>query len=308
MESLYWDDFKRREIETVECIKNGSTIPVRRVAVFITELCNFKCSYCNVQFTSKFLSKARFEELLEQYGNTALFHITGGEPSVIKWLYPLIEERTDIRFHLNTNAYRLPPMNIQRLKVSLDTTDAQYFDSLVGVRGAFNRVVKNIKLKSSETITSVTCTLTKENYKSAPEFMAFCRQEFPDLYATFFSIYKGTNERFKINKADAEEFFNVVRPELEKEMDTESLNLFTETIDNKRRLITGKKFPEITLDTPCYLSLSERVISPEGNEYFCSHLYRDGILKAGKHKLCQYGCNRRLAKFNEDVADMLNEK
>lgn len=45
--SLYWDDFQKRIDEAKYSIHNGTEIPVRRVAVFITERCNMKCVYCN---------------------------------------------------------------------------------------------------------------------------------------------------------------------------------------------------------------------------------------------------------------------
>ena len=63
------------------------------------------------------------------------------------------------------------------------------------------------------------------------------------------------------------------------------------------------------MNSKCYLSMSERVISPSGQESFCSHLYRDGIMNTepNKHEKCKYGCNQRLVKFNEEVAFRLRE-
>ncbi len=126
----------------------------------------------------------------------------------------------------------------------------------------------------------------------------------------FFSIYKGSNPSFILSKWEVDDFFSYIKPQLQNEMDKESLSLFNETIDEKLRLLQGVRFPENDLNKPCYLSMSERVFDYKGNEYCCSHLFRDKILTQfnscdplsfKKHKKCLYGCNRRLIKFNEDV-------
>jgi len=306
MSSKYWDDFERRINETVNHIEYGDALPVRRVAVFSTNICNFKCSYCNVIQERGMIAKDEFTNIVDSHSD-AIIHITGGEPSIIPWLYDFIESRLDIRFHLNTNGYIMPPRNIKRLKVSFDSMDQTYFDQIVSKPGSFEKVVNNIKEASKHTITSLTCTLTKETYRDAPKFMSWCRDTFPDLYAVFFSVYKGVDPRFVFTDKDAEIFFSIVKPELEAVMDKESLELISETIDEKRRIMQNIRFPENKLDEPCYISMSERVYDFNGRQCHCSHLYRDNIFQIdpSKHMKCLYGCNRRLIKFNEDVKDRL---
>ena len=310
MSSKYWDDFERRIRETVDCIKNNKIIPVRRVAIFITNRCNFKCDYCNVFQTRKELTEEQFSQIVQEYGNKSILHITGGEPSIVKWLHPFIESKKGVRFHLNTNAFIPPPKNIQRLKVSLDSLDESYFDTITHVPGSFKKVIENIKIASKNVITSITCTLTKENYRQAPEFMKWCRSTFPDLYAVFFSVYKGDNERFVFTKEDSNNFFYHIKPLMEKYMDKESLNLINETIDEKKRVMQDVRFPENKAASPCYISMSERVFDFNGNMWNCSHLYRDNIFLKdnSKHDKCLYGCNRRLVAFNEEVEEKLKRR
>jgi len=90
---------------------------------------------------------------------------------------------------------------------------------------------------------------------------------------------------------------------LKKSLNPESLELINETIDEKLRLIQGVRFPENKRENSCYISMSERVISPSGEIFRCSHLYRDKInhKDSEKHEKCLYGCNRRLISFNEEV-------
>ena len=306
MTSKYWDDFEKRIDETVSCIKNDIEVPTRRVAVFITNKCNFRCKYCNVSFDDKEMTQKTFESLVEKYGKEALIHITGGEPSTVRWLYPFIDSCEGVRFHLNTNAFLTPPKNVKRLKVSLDTNNKQHFEHLVSHIASFDRVVNNIKEATENTIVSITCVLSKQTYLQAPEFMSWCREQFPKLYAVFFSCYKGTNEYFAMNEADAEHFFTKTKPKLEERMDVESLALFKETYDQKLRMFGNQRFPE-NKNSLCYLSMSERVIDYNGEVYRCSHLFRDGIKRntSEKHEKCISGCNRRLIKFNEDVENKL---
>lgn len=309
--SLYWDDFELRISETLKAIKENTKPKVRRVAVFITNKCNFRCAYCNTINKNQMMTESKFEDILDKYGKEAIIHITGGEPSMVPWLYSFIIKNGDkYRFHLNTNAYIQPPSgSIKRLKISLDHYKSEYWDRLVNKKGAFDRVIKNIKDASNKTLVSLTYTLTKENYKDAANFVRFIKQEVPNLYAIFFSVYKGNNINFQFNKVDAYIFFNSIYPELEDELNEESLNLIKETLDEKSRLIIGIRFPENDLNEECYLSMSERVFSPNGDEYCCSHLYRDNIFIKDpiKHNKCLYGCNRRLIKFNQEISNKLKD-
>jgi len=309
--SLYWDNFSERIDETVKAINEGTNPGVRRVAVFITDACNFSCAYCNKINEPKTMKKEDFERIVLDYGDDAIIHITGGEPSIVSWLYPFLEENgSKYRFHLNTNAYIRPPIGTKRLKISLDSHREDYWNSVVGKPDAFKKVVDNIKWACKNTVTSITYTLSHENYADAPGFIDFCKKEFDGLYAIFFSVYKGTKERFVFTQEDIEKFFVDVLPVMKEKLDPESLALLEETLDEKRRLIEGVRFPQNSPDKICYLSLSERVFDTSGNEYYCSHLFRDGILGASpiKHEKCKYGCNRRLVEFNEIVEREITAK
>jgi hypothetical protein len=135
----------------------------------------------------------------------------------------------------------------------------------------------------------------------------FANWAFPALYAVFFSVYKGTHPRFVFQQQHIDDFFEHVVPEMESKLKPESLALLRETMGNKQRLIAGVRFPDNDLNQPCYLSMSERVISPTGEEFTCSHLYRDGLKGDGVRKCgnCLYGCNQRLVDFNNFVASKL---
>jgi MoaA/NifB/PqqE/SkfB family radical SAM enzyme len=290
---------------TVDGLCNHKEIPTQRVCCFVTKQCNFRCAYCNMKFANIEMSESVFDSIVNKYPD-AIIHITGGEPSCVKWLYPYLESHKGI-FHLNTNAFIKPPQNIRRMKISFDTMNEHYFNILCHHKDAFKKVCEHIKYASSYATTSLTCVLTKENYKEAPNLMAWCLENFPRMYALFFSVYKGDNPRFVFDAQAIEYFFSKIKPDLEDRMDPESFALFRETIDEKFRIISGKRFPENDLNGPCYISMSEKIFDTDGSAYNCSHLYRDGIkhLDNKKHEKCLYGCNRRLVKFNQEVEALL---
>jgi len=149
--------------------------------------------------------------------------------------------------------------------------------------------------------------MTKDNYLQIPRFIDFANSEFPGVYAVFFSVYKGKNPRFMFTPSDIETFFSRIVPVMNKKLKGESLKLFQETMDEKRRIIEGTRFPENISGGTCYLALSERVFTESGKIEGCSHLHRDGVsCKPGRiHENCSYGCNRRLVAFNEYVAERL---
>ena len=146
------------------------------------------------------------------------------------------------------------------------------------------------------------CYPNKQTYLQTPELARFIFKTFPKIYALFFSVYKGNNPNFILSQQDIDSFYNDIRPKLE--LNNESLELLNETIDSKFRIEQGIRFPDNNIEEPCYLSMSERVIGVCGNEFTCSHLYRDGIFQIEpiKHKRCLYGCNTRLVKFNNDIS------
>lgn len=309
MSSKYWDDFERRARETALCLGLKTKPPVRRVAIFITNRCNFKCSYCNHTRSPATLDPETFYGLFARYGKDCIYHITGGEPSVVGWLYGAIQNLSmrGFNINLNTNCYITPPAYwVGRLKVSLDSFAKDECDRLYGVPGAFDIVCKNIKKASKECDLSITFTMGAHNYRKAPLFAWWSLREFPDQMATFFSIYKGDDPRYAWTDQTVEDFWTNCRPLMIEHMKgTESGELFEETCTDPRRIRQGTRFIENSdVGDTCYLSLSERVVSPTGKIYGCSHLYRDGVFTNNSRKdaKCQYGCNLRLVKFNEEVS------
>lgn len=344
--SKYWDLFEVRIDETVEAINKGEMPPLRRLSLHITNKCNMKCSYCNEVHTPKQLGEGLFLTLLEEYEamGGGVLHITGGEPSCVPYLWDVLAEAgtyKNVDIHVNTNLITDIPeaalKNIKRLKVSLDSHDAEYFNALVGVPNSHETVMKNLKLindlnaKGEGPIVSLTFTMTKQNYTHIPDFLEMYYRELPNIYAVFFSAYKGTTGHFAFDDNVVQDLFDNIVPKMNEIMeangDTESKFLFhasheKQTFDQETRFYENGYMP-------CYLQLSELCVNEDGSVANCSHLYRDGVgntdlnlhdttlpkaFRLAKkdygfkplHEKCKYGCNKKLVTFNKCVHENLN--
>lgn len=344
----YWDLFQLRKKETVEALKKGQLPPLRRLSLHITNKCNLHCAYCNEKHTARELPRWMFVKLVEEYAKMGggVLHMTGGEPMCVPWLQDEIircyEQYSCIDFHVNTNATmgtlsREFLRCVKRMKISLDTHEPKYFDELVGVKGSFANVMCNLDTLNAMVkegdehapTTSLTYTMTAENYKHIPGFMRMFHETFPELYAAFYSCYKGTDPRFSFKPEDVNYLFTNIVPQMEelwaKFGNTESKFLFhashdRSTFDEKERFALNK-------EQPCYLQLSEMVIDEDGFGSNCSHLFRDGVGKTEFNlrtmslmevfknlkmpymddmtplsDKCIYGCNKKLVRFNSDVS------
>jgi len=331
----YWDNFEERINQTVDAMIKGSNPLLGRIALHITSRCNFKCDYCNEHLNNSVLPMSLFLKIVNEYSQMGggILHITGGEPTAVKWLDEAIQNTSEnVTINLNTNCYRLLKRKtyefIDRIKVSLDTSNREYFDNLVHCSGAFDRIVANLWKLSEYNKTkdvSITFTLTRENFREVPEFLSWYYRKLSRVYAIFFSIYKGTDERFLFREDDQIAFWDDVVPKMKQVFkendDKESLWLFEHSY-NQNTLSTSCRYPE-NIEVPCHISKSELTINEEGNVWRCSHLFRDKVpcssyniknesleyihnnLIQIKYSQCLIGCNLKLIHFNQEVQEGL---
>lgn len=134
---------------------NNRFLSTLSVSFFITLRCNLKCSYCdNVVPNYPELSTDRVFDLLERIRpqNPGLY-ITGGEPLLRKDIKQILKKAKELRFKpllMITNALNLDK-NIDCLEyldyliVSLDSLNNNKWDNILGVNGASERIIRNIK-------------------------------------------------------------------------------------------------------------------------------------------------------------------
>uniref|UniRef100_A0A6M3KXH1 Putative radical SAM superfamily protein n=1 Tax=viral metagenome TaxID=1070528 RepID=A0A6M3KXH1_9ZZZZ len=294
---FFWDRMAERADETIKAIKSGTVPDIIRFAVHVTGRCNMRCRYCHDPKNNKVIDRELFRDICRRAGTKGVVHITGGEPMCVPWLEEEIQRQARYtRFAFNSNLLKLPRLEtakaLFRVKTSLDDLDAERWNSVVG-GPHFNTVVANIKAISRIVkYTSVSFTATHLNAARFKPFIAFCKEQFPDLYSISASFFKGNGE-LSLTLGDITLLFDAA----------EDLNEVSKMVFLETHTQQGNYFPE-NLEIPCYLSMTERLIDEYGREFYCSHLYRDRVEapgNPGNDPHCITGCNARFRKFNRLV-------
>ena len=284
--SNYWDDFQIRVNETIECIEKGFLPKLERLTVHLTENCNFRCEYCNMNFSKKTMDKSLAFKIVDDYvlmgGRT--IHFTGGEPSVVDYIEELFEysRSKGLIVSSNTNGFKkMNTDNIDKLKASFDTSDCETFNRTMGTT-CFEKVVENMKLYSEEMdekMLSITAVLNKKTYRTMLDLARFVQENFK-VYNLYFSNYKGRNKEFAFADEEIVDMFeNYIPLVLQYFKDTNNVYSF-----NQLSLYKEDDFRDVDCrfednkTVPCYIQLSELTIDVDGNCYDCSHLYRDGVV------------------------------
>ena len=145
----------------------------------LTRQCNAKCKHCIVDAGKSLddeLSTERIIRLIEEFADQGCQNIvfTGGE-ALLRREFPLFLEKTkglNLEIILMTNGLLLNDYSINILKlfdltlgISLDGPDAKTHDSIRGVDGLFDHLVKIIpKLKKAGIYTAISTTVMQSNF------------------------------------------------------------------------------------------------------------------------------------------------
>lgn len=341
----YWDDFETRTINTVATIKNNKRPNLSRLTVHLTEGCNFRCSYCNMDFSKKMrtMSEGTARMIVNEYANMGgkTIHFTGGEPSIVSYIETLLRLAKDrgLTTSMNTNAFhRIDTTHIDKLKTSFDFHDASKADISNGVGNSFSKVVENMKIYSVEmknkSCMSITAVLDKNTFRDMTKLATFVRQNF-SVYNLYFSNYKGSDPKSVFSTTEIELLFGIYIPatlaffkSVGDEYSYKQLSLYKPSDFEYR----PDRFKQ-NLTIPCYIQWSEMTIDVDGSCHNCSHNFRDGYkpykvnvkdktlndcfidLKTymvgndtniSEH--CLTGCNCNLMGFNKSVHNKLVEK
>lgn len=333
--SNYWDDFQNRVNSTIDCLAEGKMPNLERLTVHLTEQCNFRCSYCNMHFSSRTMPQALAFKIVDEYARMGgqIIHFTGGEPSIVPYINQLFEYAhvRGLQVSSNTNGFkRIDTRFVDKLKTSFDTPYAGIFNETMGVK-CFAEVVENMRYYSEtmkDKMLSITAVLNKNTYPDMLALAKFVQENFK-VYNLYFSNYKGSDPDFAFSDDQIKSMFTNHIPKV--------LEYFKETGNeySYKQLALYKPNDFINADCrfdenkvlPCYIQLSEMTIDVDGSCHNCSHLFRDKVkpsinvsvdnktvsecFKALKDELdghytclsdkCLNGCNTNLIGFNRAV-------
>lgn len=334
--SNYWDDFQGRVNSTIDCLSEGKLPNLERLTVHLTEQCNFRCSYCNMHFSSRTMAQALAFKIVDEFARMGgqIIHFTGGEPSIVPYINQLFEYAhiRGLQVSSNTNGFkRIDTRFVDKLKTSFDTPYAGIFNETMGVK-CFAEVVENMRYYSETMkgkMLSITAVLNKKTYPDMLALAKFVQENFK-VYNLYFSNYKGSDPDFAFSEDQIKGMFTNHIPRV--------LEYFKETGNeySYKQLTLYKPNDFINADCrfdenktlPCYIQLSEMTIDVDGSCHNCNHLFRDKVkpninvsvdnktvsecFKDLKDELggnyiclsdkCLNGCNTNLIGFNRAVS------
>ena len=162
--------------------------PLWRCELLLTDKCNFKCPYCrgmrdDLKGT---MSLERAREVIDLWADQGLRNIrfSGGEPTVYKFLPQLVSHahtRRIKRIAVSTNGsadieyYKhLIELGVNDFSISLDACCSSVGEKMCGgVKGAWEKVTKNIATLSTLTYLTVGVVFTEETLKQSLEIIEY---------------------------------------------------------------------------------------------------------------------------------------
>jgi len=171
---------------------NGKTSPPETVQIYPTNRCNLKCLFCYQQLQAydkaDMVTKGRWLEIAEELCGLGVKNILisgGGEPLTVESVtIPMMSifKKHSLKGRMIHNGVLWKEETIKEvikigwdnLIFSIDGPDAKTHDRLRGVKGAFNKALKNIKLfnkikkdlKTDKPTIETTTVLCNKNYNS----------------------------------------------------------------------------------------------------------------------------------------------
>lgn len=259
----------------------------------VTEKCNLNCSFCSYGYDKrKGNDELTFDEgkkLLNQASKLGVygFCFTGGEPFARKDIFDLIKyaKQKGLFVNLNSNgAYlekhseRILKSGLDSLTVSIDSLNPKVHDSMRGVSGCYNKILKGIeRLKRSRKKNGiklgVRLVISKENQE---EIFAFYknwkeRVDFVRFQPMFNSIIEDSN--FKVNESAKKNL--EVNPDIVKEQ-FDKIFKFDSSFDslyNRGIVKYYTNLEQLKKSNVCCAGNITLKVSAKGDVFMCSQMF-----------------------------------
>ena len=173
--------------------QNNAAVRPIFATIALNYRCNSRCSYCYIwQQQSDNAPLADLQRVIEQLANLGvlLISLTGGEPFLHPDLAHIVAHvrRTGRICSITTNGLLLRPAilralgeaGLNSLVISLDTINPRLYQAIRGV--ALSRVLQGLahaldeRERRPDLAVSLNCVISRANYQSIPELIAFCRE------------------------------------------------------------------------------------------------------------------------------------
>lgn len=170
------------------CKNATSASRMMRGELILTSACNFKCPYCRGQRKdlTRHLTLEEAKNIVSLWADDKLFAVrfSGGEPTVWKGLKELVsyaKERGIEKIAISTNGsasldyYKeLIEAGVNDFSISLDACCAAYGDQMAGgIKGAWEKVISNIKELAKLTYVTVGIVVTEDTLAQLKETVEY---------------------------------------------------------------------------------------------------------------------------------------
>ncbi|MGB8213422.1 MAG: radical SAM protein [Anaerolineales bacterium] len=271
-------------LETVMPFSARPTAPYR-LDLALTYRCNNDCAHCyNVEGRAlKELSIADWKRVLDKAWELGIPHIifTGGEPTLFADLPELVAhaEHNGQITGLNTNARRLSDAHyveklvaagLDHVQITLESSQAEIHDQMVGSRGAFPQTVQGLKnVLASPLYVMTNTTMLRTNIHTIPATLDFLADTGVPTVGLNALIYSGRGAAVGTGLADSEltDLLEVARQKTEKR--GQRLIWYTPT--------QYCNFDPMALDLGvkgCTAALYNMCVEPDGNVLPCQSYYQ----------------------------------
>ncbi len=202
---------------------NRDTIKELRIVAWeLTKKCNLKCLHCrgaSDKESSDGPDKNRCFEILEQIKEvgTPVIILTGGEPLLKEGVFEIANYGTALgmRMVLATNGTLINPTiakmikdsGIQRVSISIDSSDEKMHDQFRNVKGAFNAAINGIHiLKNNGIEFQINTTVTKYNINQIEKIMNMAINLGAVAHHIFLLVPTGRAKGLKDKEIEKEEY------------------------------------------------------------------------------------------------------
>lgn len=286
---------------------------------FVTYRCNSACNYCNIWrnpelFSTQDALLCDVEDNLFDLKKIGVKFIdfTGGEPLLNKDLPAMTccAKKLGFFVKVSTNGLLYPNIadqlldNVDRVYLSLDTTNAEEYHRIRGV-DAFNKILESIDIaKELGQEICLLYTVTNDNIKNIEDLSMFCLKNKIMMYVHPCFSYFG-------NDALSEEFIPIVRKYFLKpyiRMNLPHLQMHCNggnKIDNPLCRAGRASFdigPDNSVLVPCFQHQQKKLpINGKLHQLYLSELWNDSFQNAGKYNFCDHcsiECNFGLSYWN----------
>lgn len=160
-----------------------------RCELILTDLCNFKCPYCNGlrEDCKGTINLEKAKKIIDYWTNDNLesIRLSGGEPTVYKDIVELvryIKSKNVKNIAISTNGYadlqlyqELIKSGVNDFSISLDACCSAFGDKMSGgVKGSWDKVISNIKEIAKLTYVTLGVVVTDETIKDLSKTIEFC--------------------------------------------------------------------------------------------------------------------------------------